>query len=173
MSISLVKIKISDMKTIQMTFLGIASVVLLTAPLFGQTDRKVVQPQPTTKTQSDVSDAELKKFVSIYKKVQTKNKEAQQKMADAVKAEGITIQRYQQIAQAGKNPKSNVEVTKEEQTKMKAIKSSFQKIQKKFKSKITGVIKDGGMSTKRYQQVFQQIKSDKELQAEFGKLMKG
>ena len=161
------------MKIFQKTFLGIATLALLTTPLFGQTEGKVVQPQPVQKKQSDVSDSELKKFVSIYKQVQKKNKEAQQKMAKAVQAEGITIQRYQQIAQAGKNPKSKVEVTKEEKTKMKAIKSSFQKIQNKFKSKITGVIKEGGMSTQRYQQVFQQIKADKELQAEFGKLMQG
>lgn len=159
------------MKLVQKLFFGLAVTSLTFATAWSQTEGKVIQPQSTTQKKKDVSDEELKQFVSIYKKVQEKNKEAQQEMAKAVQDEGITIQRYQEIAQASKNPNKEVEITKEEKTKMKAIKASFTEIQNSFKTKITGVIEDGGMSPSRYQQVFQQIKMSKELQAEFGELM--
>lgn len=150
---------------------GILGFALLTGSVIAQ-EKAVVQPQQS-QTKTDVSSDELKKFASIYKKVQKQNKMAQQEMAKAVKEEGLSVERYQKIAQAEKNPNADVEVTTKEEEKMSAIKSSFTEIQGKFKQKIVSTIEDGGMTTERYQLVYQQIQSDKELQSEFGKLMQG
>tara|TARA_B100000508_G_scaffold137355_1_gene131577 strand:+ start:97656 stop:98141 length:486 start_codon:yes stop_codon:yes gene_type:complete len=141
--------------------------------VIAQEQKVAVQPQQNNSQETELSDAELKKFVKIYKSVQNQNKQAQQQMAKTIQEEGITIKRYQKLAQATKKPKSDVVATAEEKEKMKAINEEFKGIQKEFKSKITDVITDGGMTTKRYQQVYQMIRTDKELQAEFGELMQG
>ena len=91
---------------------GILGFALLTGSAIAQ-EKAVVQPQQSkTKTKTDVSSDELKKFASIYKKVQKQNKKAQQEMAKAVKEEGLSVERYQKIAQAQKNPNADVEITK-------------------------------------------------------------
>jgi organic radical activating enzyme len=138
---------------------------------FGQ-QGEVTQPAPKEKS-STVSSEELKTFATIYKKVQKKNKEAQQVMAKTIQDEGITIQRYQTLAKSSKKKDSKVKATETEKKQMKSIDKAFAGIQNSFKSKIRKIIKENGMSTKRYQQVYQMIRKDKELQAELGEIMQG
>lgn len=157
---------------ISKTFIsGVLGVALLTGYVNAQ-EKAIVQHQQS-QTKTDVSSDELKKFASIYKEVQTQNKMAQQEMAKAVEEEGLSVERYQKIAQAEKNPNADVNVTAKEEEKMSAIKSSFTEIQGMFKQKVVSTIEDGGMTAERYQQVYQQIQRDKELQSEFSKLMQG
>jgi predicted RNase H-like nuclease len=43
---------------------------------------------------TDVNDSELKKFATVYKKVQEVSRESQNKMVEIVQNEGIEVQRY-------------------------------------------------------------------------------
>ena len=130
------------------------------------------QPQKES-SESDVSSKELKVFAKIFKNVQSKNKAAQQRMAKVIQDEGITIERYQKLAKEKQNPNSEVTASEEEKKKMKLIEQSFVEIQNEFKSKITKMIKEEGMTIQRYQEVYQLVRQDKSLQEELGELMQG
>ncbi len=64
---------------------------------------EIQQAQQTPKQESDVSDEEIKKYETVSKKIEIIQEQAQQKMQQVIKEEGLTLPRYQEISEAIKN----------------------------------------------------------------------
>ncbi len=126
-----------------------------------------------TGLKDDLSSKELQTFANIYQQVQIKNKEAQQEMVQTIKDEGLSVKRYQALTNQKEHPDGEVSATAEEKEILKALGQSFTEIQDDFKVKITSMIKEEGMSVKRYQEVYQMVRQDKSLQQELGEIMNG
>lgn len=56
---------------------------------------------------------------------------------------------------------------------MKKINEKIQTIQMKFQKRVGTMIIDEGLTQQRYQEVYQAIQADADLQKKFGELVKG
>jgi len=155
----------------QITILTVAILTSLPSA-FGQ-DKEVKMVPQQQEQATDVSNQELQQFANVYKKVQTENQKVQQKVVKMIGNEGLDVKRYQELAQASKNPKKEVDASEEEQAKVNKINKKIQTIQMKFQKRVGTMIKDEGLTQQRYQEVYQAIQADADLQKKFGELVKG
>lgn len=94
----------------QITILTVAILTSLPSA-FGQ-DKEVKMVPQQQEQATDVSNQELQQFANVYKKVQTENQKVQQKVVKMIGNEGLDVKRYQELAQASKNPKKEVDASK-------------------------------------------------------------
>lgn len=112
----------------------------------------------------EVNDAELTKFAEAFQKMRAANQEAQMKMMQIIKDNGMELQRFNTIHQAQQNPDKEVDMTSDEEKNYKAIVAEFQALQPTFQKKMQDIVSESGLSMERYQQLAMALRSDQELQ---------
>ncbi|RFC53495.1 DUF4168 domain-containing protein [Brumimicrobium aurantiacum] len=150
--------------------LAIALSTGATTALSQNTGTPMPQPQQQTTT---VSDSELEKFATIYVDVQEKSQEMQQNAAKIIQEEGMELERFNELAQANKNPNKEADATEKESKQLTKINTKIQKIQTEFQAKVAEMIQEEGLTVKRYQEVFAALQQDKSLQEKFGAMIQG
>ena len=114
--------------------------------------------------QTNVSDEEIGQFAVTFQKMRMINQEAQKQLSEAIAEEGMEVTRFNTIHQAQMDPAAEVELTKEEEKKYEAIIKDLNEMQAEFRKEIEDMIKDGGLSVERYEQIGAQLQNDAELQ---------
>jgi hypothetical protein len=135
--------------------------------------QETMMPAPKQQETADVSDKELEKFAVIYKKVQAESEKMQKKAVEAIKAGGIEVERFNEIASAKQNPDKEVETNEKETEQLTNINTKIQEIQTKFQGQVAEMIKQNGLTIQRYQEIYNVIQQDQELQKRFGELING
>jgi hypothetical protein len=123
--------------------------------------------------QQNITDDELSKFADAYQQVRMINQSSQQKMMKAVTDEDLTVQRFNLINQAELNPDKEVEATEEELESYQVAIEAVETIQENVQAQLQTKIKETGLTLERFQQIANQLKSDKELQQRLSNLMQG
>lgn len=121
----------------------------------------------------EVSDAELLKFAEVFQQMRMLNQQAQQEMIQAVEAEELELQRFNEIHQGKMDASKEVETSSTEDEKYEAVLAELQEIQPKYQEKMQSAIADSGLSMERYQQMAMALQSDAELQKRLQEMMKG
>lgn len=121
----------------------------------------------------DVSDDELEKFVNVYKVVQTENQELQQGMVEMIEEEGMDVERFNEIHSASSSPEGEVDASSEELATHQKVVNKIEKKQSEFQDRVTELIEEEGLTLDRYQEVFQALQADQELQKKFSEMMQG
>lgn len=116
---------------------------------------------------SEVSDKELKQFVSTSQHIQVINQQVQQEMVAAVEKEGLQAQRYSEIQQVQQDPNQETNATDEELKQYESATQKLQKIQIQAQQQIKKKLKDNGLSERRYQEINMALQSNPELQEKF------
>jgi acetyl-CoA acetyltransferase len=114
--------------------------------------------------QTNVTDEEIGQFAVTFQKMRMINQEAQKQLSEAIAEEGMEVTRFNTIHQAQMDPAAEVELTKEEEKKYEAIIKDLNEMQAEFRKEIEDMIKDGGLSVERYEQIGAQLQNDAELQ---------
>ncbi|MCC8360483.1 DUF4168 domain-containing protein [Salinimicrobium sediminilitoris] len=114
--------------------------------------------------QTNVTDEEIGQFAVTFQKMRMINQEAQKQLSEAIAEEGMEVTRFNTIHQAQMDPAAEVELTKEEEKKYEAIIKDLNEMQTEFRKEIEDMIKDGGLSVERYEQIGNQLQNDAELQ---------
>ncbi len=128
------------------------------------------QTQPPAAT--NISDATLKKFVDINKKMAPHQQQAETQMVAAIQKQGLKPDRFNQILMARqKNDKTNAGATAEELGKFNTAAQNVMSIQKEIEPKITKVITDEGMKIEEFQQIATAYQSSPELQQKVNTMM--
>ena len=131
-------------------------------------------PQPQQQQQAtEVTDAELTKFVAALQGIQMVSQQAQQEMIQVVQEEGMEIPRFNEIHQATIDPEVEVEATEEEKTAHKNIISELETMQAGVQQKMEKLITDQGLSLERYEQIAMSLQSDTELQQRIQQMIQG
>lgn len=141
--------------------------ILLAGAAFAQGQQQV---QPA----EDVTDQELKMFVSLAAESQAIQQKVNMKMQKAINAEeNINFQRFQMIQQSKQNPKmaDSMEVTEEEQEAMQNLQPKLAKIGQDAQKEMKKVLQENELTQQRIQQIQLALQSDKELQQRFQKEM--
>ncbi|WP_165779292.1 DUF4168 domain-containing protein [Brumimicrobium salinarum] len=132
-----------------------------------------VQIAPQEAPSNDVSNEELEKFAKIYTEVQSESQEMQSEAVTIIESEGMDVDRFNEVANAQNNPSAEVEVKEGEKEKIQAISVKIQKLQQAFQGRVQEMIKKRGLTVQRYQEVYQAIQQDQELQQKLGKMIQG
>lgn len=127
----------------------------------------------TTFAQSEVSDEDLDKFVNIYKVVQTENQKLQEGMVEMIQAEGMEVERFNEIHAASSSPEGEVDASSDELATHQKVVKKIEKKQNEFQEYVSELIEEEGLTLERYQEVFQQLQADQELQQKFSEKMQG
>lgn len=130
----------------------------------GQTQQNPDQLQPQG---SEVSDRELKQFVSASQHVQVINQQVQQEMLATVEKEGLQAQRYSEIQQAQQDPNQEANTTDEELKQYEAATQKLQKIQVQAQQQMQEKLNDEGLTESRFQEISMALQSSPELQEKF------
>lgn len=123
---------------------------------------------------SAITDAKLKKFVDVYKKLAPQQQQAEAQMIKAIEQQGLTADRFNEIAskqQPNATPESSGATT-EELTKFKAAAQQISAIQKDVQPKIEKLMTDEGMKPEEFEQIAMAYQTSPEIQQKIQALMK-
>lgn len=125
-----------------------------------------VAPQtPDLPTSEDVSDEEIVMLASTIEQLEPIQLEAEGKIEVALEAEGISLERFQQMMMAMQNPQvaDQVNITEEEMEKVQQLQPALMEIQGEAEEKITEKIEDNGFTLDRYLSIIMGMQEDAEL----------
>lgn len=111
----------------------------------------------------DISDNELKEFISLQQTIQEINQQGQQKMVKAIEDHNMTVQRYQEIAKArqqGEEP----EMTPEESKGFKAADKVVTEEQQNMQTSMDESFDGSDMTKERYIEINRSVSQDAALQ---------
>jgi len=150
--------------------------VVFTFMFFGFVVQAQVQSQSLQKKMQNqekqqISDSTLQQFAGALKVVQAMNKDVQKEMGETVTEAGMEVERYQEIALASQNPDAEVDMTAEEQQKVKQINQDLQQLQMKVQTEMQSEITKQGLTVERYQELVTIIQSDPALMQRFQQIM--
>lgn len=115
---------------------------------------------------AEVTDAELKQFAQTMEKLEPLNQEANEEVVVAIQGSGLSMERFQEIAQS---PQTGVDpqVSEAEQQQMMEINAKLQGIQQKIQAKQLEIIEQSDITVERFQQISLAIQQDPQLQQRF------
>lgn len=144
----------------------IATLLLFTAgSLFAQVQQQQPPQQPDLPTSADVSDDEINQIVDAIELMDPIQMEAQEKIEEAVQAEDITAERFQQLMMAMQNPQmaDEVDMTDEEMQKIQTLQPKLMEIQGEAQQEMMAKIEESGLTVERFQQINMGAQQDPEL----------
>ncbi len=156
-----------------MKILKAASIALLTLLFAAGTAFAQVQQQqppqqqqmPDLPTSAEVSDEEVQKVADTINEFAPIQEKANEKITEAVEAEDLTIERFQQMMMAMQNPQmaDQVEISDEEMEKLQTLQPKLMEIQSETDEAMMEKIEENGLSLDRYQSIVMGAQQDEEL----------
>ncbi|MFW6101408.1 MAG: hypothetical protein ACOC90_08470, partial [Bacteroidota bacterium] len=127
------------MKTIK-EFIGLFVMSVMVFSFVGVTAHEGNAPR-----QTEVSDSELEVYANIMTDLQTEQKEAQEKMREAIEENpDMDMQRYQEISQA-RTQGGDADMSTEEEEAFSAIQKVIEEEQQKLDKKMESLLEEHGM----------------------------
>ncbi|HYW34405.1 MAG TPA: hypothetical protein VE868_03260 [Balneolaceae bacterium] len=148
-------------------------VLSLTAVFFLVAGAAFAQQQQKQLKSSDVSKKELHNFAKAATDVRTKSQKFRQQSQKLLKKNGLTPKRYQMIRMSKRNPKmaDSLNITKKEKKAYKKVQPKIVASQKKMIKKLKNTVTNDGISWNRFRLIAQSLRSDKQLQQRYQKIM--
>ncbi|MCC5940575.1 MAG: DUF4168 domain-containing protein [Balneolaceae bacterium] len=157
------------MKLLKSTLVTLVTFLLATGITVAQVQQQAPPPpqQPDLPTSADVSDDEILQLVSTINDLQPIEEKAQEKIEDALDAEDITMQRFQEMMMAMQNPQmaDEVNVTDEEMSKLQTLQPTLMEIQGEAEQEMIAKIEENGFTMERYRGIIMGAQQDPELMA--------
>ncbi len=145
----------------------VATLLLFSASaLFAQVQQQQPpQQQPDLPTSADVSEEEIQQIALAIELMDPIQMEAQQKIEEAVEAEDISAERFQQLMMAMQNPQmaDEVEMTDEEMEKIQTLQPKLMEIQGEAQEEMMAKIEESGLTVERFQAINMGAQQDPEL----------
>ncbi len=152
---------------------GCAALIGLAVSLPALAQQKA--PSAQTAPAASVSSADVQKFAGAVKQILVLNKSSEAQAMDAIRKEGLTEQRFGEILSAQNNPQQKPAkpiAAQERQGYDRAVAKLVQ-IQKENESKAEQAVKSQGLDIKRFNQIFEQVRSNPQLRQEVKKMIGG
>lgn len=123
----------------------------------------LAQGQPQMKT--DFSDEELSLFIDVNKEVVKVQQAAEQKMMQAIQeTDGITVERFNEIAMAQQNPNASVDMSDDEKMAFQTAAQGVMEVQRETQAEIAAAVEEEGMAFNDYRQIMMAYQQSPELQ---------
>ena len=103
-------------------------------------------------------------FVEVFQTIQQENNKAQMEMAGIIEGEGLTTERFNEIYQAEQNPQQDSDASAEEKKQHAAAMTKLEAKNKELQGMMEAKIKEKGLTMEDYQQIYQKVQTDPEMQ---------
>ena len=162
------------MKKLSQILMGALSVLFVTSLAVAQMGGQ--QPQVPAYAQSDdVSEEEIVKFANIAEALDEVQEDVDRQVLAAINAEGMSTERFEQIAMAQQNPQAaaQLNLTEEEMEILGKVGPVMQQITMEAQQIVLSKIEEEDMTVERFQMIAMGTQMDAELaqriEAEFDK----
>ncbi|WLT37746.1 DUF4168 domain-containing protein [Synechocystis sp. B12] len=116
-------------------------------------------------TQVKVDDADLQRFATATKKIQTIQQQAQEQMVQAVEEQGLSVKRFNEIAQSQQNPaQAPADLSSEETQTFEAAIMQIDQIQEQAQGNMESAIEQQGLDLQTFNVIAQAVQQDPALQ---------
>jgi hypothetical protein len=121
-----------------------------------------------------ITTQELQKFAEISNEAQKIQQEARQKIDSMLSAKNMEVQRFRQIMMNKRNPQmsDSLNITPEEQQTIQELEPKLIEMQEESQRKFVAVIQEKGLSSNRFQQIMQAIRTDPQVMQRFQNMMR-
>ena len=154
------------MKTLKSLFATLIAVIFMSGAAFAQIQQQ--QPDmPDLPASEDVSDDEIEKLVNTIHDLEPIQLETQSKIEEAVEAEDISFERFQQMMMAMQNPQmaDQMDISDEEMQKIQTLQPTLMEIQGEAEQEMIAKIEENGLTMDRYRNIIMGAQQDPELMA--------
>jgi hypothetical protein len=124
------------------------------------------KPAPTSQpTNQTVSPAETRQFANAVKQVLVISRQSEVQATEAIKSEGLSEQRFDEIFRSQNNPqqKPTKPIETSERQKYDRVIAKLTQISKENDSKVEAAVKKEGLELPRFNQIFQIVRSNPQL----------
>ncbi|WMJ73122.1 DUF4168 domain-containing protein [Cytophagaceae bacterium ABcell3] len=122
-----------------------------------------MQPdQEQQEVRTDFSEEEIEQFVEATEKVMPIEMAAQEKMTEIVEEEGLTVERYNEIATMQQLGMEG-QISEEEEEAFEAATARVTEIQAEAEAEIRETLNDEGLSLEEFQEIISAYHQDPEL----------
>jgi hypothetical protein len=147
---------------------GCLGISLLSTPVavYAQAQQLMTPPPAQAAVSEEISPLELQQFVQVLKQWRVIEMEMQKKMTQAIKAEGLTPERFLEIERKQDNfsLSSGAAVSEQEQQQFEKAQANVRKIWQETQPKKKRVITAQGLDIQRFSQIGQKVEQDRNLQ---------
>lgn len=154
------------MKLLKSLSVALVTILFGAGALFAQVQQQAPQ-MPDFPTSADVSDDEIEQLVNAIIELGPVQEKTQERIAEAVEAENLSFDRFQQLMMAMQNPQmaDQVDISDEEMATLQTIQPKLMEIQGKAETEMISKIEENGLTAQRYQQIIMGAQQDPELLA--------
>ncbi|MEA5511645.1 DUF4168 domain-containing protein [Crocosphaera sp. UHCC 0190] len=150
------------------------SVVCLgSLPAYSQPGEVIAQASQQTLASKNVSKDELKQFAQAVIKLQAVDEATQQKMVEAVQAEGLSPEQFMEIGkkQRDTNAQGSGEITPEDKQKFEKALAVVKKINEEDREKKREAVEASGLDISRFNEIGKTVEGNPELQKQVVELL--
>lgn len=147
-----------------------SSVVLVSVGLISYTataQQAPMRPQQEQQTKTEVSDAQLEKFVAASQDLSAIQQSMQQEMMATVQEEGLDMKKFQEMAAQKQNPnkETTMEISAEDEQAFQNAMKEVQSMQMEMQKEMQATVTENGLNVQEFQEIQQAYRQDPELQA--------
>ncbi|MCC5899866.1 MAG: DUF4168 domain-containing protein [Phormidium sp. BM_Day4_Bin.17] len=116
--------------------------------------------------QMDVSEADLERFAIAIQQIQAIERQAQAQMVEVIEAQGLTIERFNEIAQSQQDPdlQAQVNVSNEEAQVFEQAVERISGIQQEAEMEMETAVQQEGLDVQEFNMISQAVQQDPSLQ---------
>ena len=120
----------------------------------------------------NVDQQELERFANAFKSVQKIQSESRQKIAQAIKDEGLTIEEFNQMFRAQQQSETaESEMSSEKQQQFQQVNARIEEIDQQAQNDIENAITNQGMEMQRFETIWKSVQQDKQLQQQVRQIL--
>jgi hypothetical protein len=127
------------------------------------------QPQPA----AEVSSEDIEKFARAIAQLQTIQQETQTELLQIVEGQGLTPDRFNQIAEAQQNPQAatNVEISDEELQSFEQAANEITAVRQQTQARLQEAVQAEGLEVEQFNQILAAVQQDPALQQEVEQIL--
>ncbi|WP_159786302.1 DUF4168 domain-containing protein [Sodalinema gerasimenkoae] len=127
------------------------------------------QPQPEgmqEAPQMDVSETDLERFAIAIQQIQAIEQQAQAQMVEVIEAQGLSIERFNEIAQSQQDPElqAQVDVSNEEAQIFEQAVERISGIRQEAEMEMETAVQQEGLDVQEFNMISQAVQQDPSLQ---------
>lgn len=146
-------------------------------PVQAQAQTPAQQPvspsQMQENSQLDVSREELQKFANALEQLQAIEQETQVELVQAIESQGLSVERFQEIAVAQQNPEiqPSADISQGEVESFEQAANQVTQIQEQAQTKMQEAVEREGLDAQQFNQIVAALQQDPTLQQQFQEML--
>ncbi len=132
---------------------------------------QVTPGTPSTAFRSDFSDTELQSFVDANEKVLNLQIEGEKNMMNAIEAEGLTLERFNEILEEQRDPLRGTETNDAELASFNNAAQAILEENARLEKAMTAMIEESGLDVSTYQEIMLSYQNNAEVKSRVNRMV--